>query len=485
MRVLENLEPSKVFYYFEEISKIPHISHHEKALSDYCVSFAEKHNLSYEQDDMGNVLIFAPATSGYENAETIMIQGHLDMVGAKKADCTLDLKKDGLELYIDGDFVRAKGTTLGGDDGIAIAYALALLDSDDIPHPPLEVLFTVCEEVGLFGATAVDLSSCKGRKMINLDCETEGSLIAGCAGGRRAVGDIPLQRSMKTGIYVKASISGLYGGHSGGDIQKGRGNAIILLGRFLLMLHEKFTYGLIDLAGGEKENVIPSECHANLIIHPRNVDDLLLMASEFNKVLEAEFGTTDPNGKLILDYDTEEEETELILTTYSLDKVLTILNLMPNGIYSMSADLPELVETSCNMGVANIENENFHFRISIRSSLISGKEMLASRIKHLTHMVDGDLVFQGDYPAWPFEKNSPFRETCIDVYKKIFDKEPTMEIVHGGLECGILSAKIPGLDCISFGPDIFDVHSVNERMSISSVQRMWEYLKAVVGNITI
>lgn len=481
MRVLENLEPAKVFYYFEEISRIPHTSHHEQALSDYCASFAKERNLTYKQDAMGNILIFSPATAGYEEIETIMIQGHLDMVGAKTASCTRNLEKDGLDLFIDGDFIHAKGTTLGGDDGIAVAYTLALLDSDDIPHPRLEILLTVCEEVGLLGAAAVDLSSCCARKLINLDCENEGIFVAGCAGGRRAVGNIPLQRSMKTGIYVKASISGLLGGHSGGDIQKGRGNAIRLMGRFLLMLHDKFSYGLIDLSGGEKDNVIPSECSASLIVHPRNLDALHETAAEFEAAMASEYGTSDPNVKLSLICDTDEEETEFILTSFSLEKVLTILNLMPNGIASMSADLPGLVETSCNMGVVSLEEETMRFRISVRSSLPSGKEMLSSKIRHLTKMADGDCFFEGDYPAWSFQKNSPFRDTCLSIYKEMFQKDASIEIIHGGLECGILSNKLPGLDCISFGPDIFDVHSVKERMNISSVQRMWEYLKAVLA----
>lgn len=481
MRVLENLEPAKVFYYFEEISKIPHISHHEQELSNYCVSFAKERNLTYEQDTMGNILIFSPATAGYEDIEPIMLQGHLDMVGAKTASCSRNLEKDGLDLFIDGDFIHARGTTLGGDDGIAVAYALALLDSEAIPHPRLEILLTVCEEVGLFGATAVNLSSCSARKLINLDCESEGVFVAGCAGGRRVVGNIPLQRSMKTGIYVKASISGLLGGHSGGDIQKGRGNAIRLMGRFLLMLHDKFSYGLIDLSGGEKDNVIPSECSASLIVHPRNLDALQEAAAEFEAAMASEYGTSDPNIQLSLICDTDEEETEFILTSFTLEKVLTILNLMPNGITSISADLPGLVETSCNMGVISLEEETMRFRISVRSSLPSGKEMLSSKIRHLTKMADGDCFFEGDYPAWSFQKTSPLRDSCVSIYKEMFQKDASIEIIHGGLECGILSNKLPGLDCISFGPDIFDVHSVKERMNISSVQRMWEYLKAVLA----
>lgn len=481
MRILENLKPDKVFYYFEEISRIPHTSYHEKALSDYCAAFAASRNLTYEQDDMGNLVIFAPASPGYEEVDTIMIQGHLDMVGAKTANCSLDLEKDGLELYVEDDFVRARGTTLGGDDGIAVAYALAILDSSDIPHPRLEILLTVCEEVGLLGASAMDLSSCQGKKLINLDSENEGIFTAGCAGGRRAFGEIPLQRSMKTGVYVHVRISGLIGGHSGGDIQKGRGNALMLMGRFLLTLDEHFTYGLIDLAGGTKENVIPSECCANLIVHPRNLKALESVVSDFNAALAAEYGTSDPNAVLSAEYDASEEETELILSTYSLEKVLAVLALMPNGIASMSMDLPGLVETSCSMGVASVENETFLFRISIRSSLPSGKEMLSSKIRHLIRLLDGSVTFQGDYPAWKYAKKSPFRETCISIYKNMFQKEPIVEVVHGGLECGILSDRLPELDCISFGPDIFDVHSVHERMSISSVQRMWEFLKAVLA----
>lgn len=481
MHILGNLEPSKVFYYFEEISKIPHISLHEKALSDYCASVAAKCKLTYEQDDMGNLFITIPATAGYENADTLILQGHLDMVGAKTPDCTLDLEKDGLELYIDDDFIKAKGTTLGGDDGIAVAYALALMDSDDISHPLLEILLTVSEEIGLLGAAAMDLSSCTGRKLINLDCESEGCFVAGCAGGRRAVGTIPLQRSMKTGIYVHAEISGLLGGHSGGEIHHGHGNALLLMGRFLLNLHEKFSYGLVDFSGGEKENVIPSFCQANFILKSRDLNTLEEELAAFNKALSLEYGTSDPNAVLTVSYDPSEEETELVLAAYSLEKVLTVLNLMPNGVQSMSAELPGLVETSCNMGIANLENEVFHFYISIRSSFASGKEMLSSKIRHLTTMLDGELLFHGDYPGWTYQKTSALREECIRLYREMYGKEPSVEIVHGGLECGILSDKIPGLDCISFGPDIFDVHSVKERMSISSVQRMWEYLKAVLA----
>ena len=301
MGVLSNLEPASVFYYFEEICSIPHTSHHEKALSDYCVQFAKAHGLACRQDEMGNVLIKAPATPGYEKEPGLILQGHLDMVGDKTADCPLDLEKDAIHPVVDGGYVCAEGTTLGGDDGIAVAYALAVLDAKDIPHPALEVVLTVCEEVGLLGASAMDFSDLEGRLLLNIDSEEEGVLTAGCAGGRRVECHLPITRAAVTGTAVKADIAGLVGGHSGTEIHKGRANAIALLGRWLTLLTENgVDYAALALSGGAKENVIPKESSVTLVLPAGITEAVRAAGADFTAQMKAEFGTADPGIRLQL-----------------------------------------------------------------------------------------------------------------------------------------------------------------------------------------
>ena len=482
MRVLQNLEPSLVFQYFEEICGIPHTSYNEKQLSDYCVAFAKEHGYAYEQDSIGNVIIFAPATRGYEHVEPIILQGHLDMVGDKTADCPLDLEKDGLQLSVDRYHIRAKGTTLGADNGIAIAYALAILSDNNIPHPPLEVVFTVREEVGLIGATYIDLSSCKAKRMLNMDSEDEGILMAGCAGGIRVLSKIPVDRSTKRGHYCTLTLSGLLGGHSGLEIHKGRVNAIVTLGRILQTLDTKTTFGIVGLVGGTKPNVIPKDSKATLIVPAEELENFKATVAQLQADLSAEFGTVDPNLTLLLDIDESEEEVELILDNNSQKRVLAMLNLIPNGVQSMSADLPGLVETSMNTGVLALTDDGDHLIVetSIRSSVPTAKFAFVEKVQQLASLLMGYTETSGDYPAWPYARESKLRDLCIKLYKDQYDEEPQVDIMHAGLECGIFSAKIPGLDCISIGPNLKDVHSPNEHLSISSVQRVWEYIK---GNL--
>lgn len=477
MRVLQGLEPSKVFYFFEEISRIPHTSYNEKALSDYCVNFAKERGFKYEQDNMGNVIIFVPATTGYEDADTIMIQGHLDMVGEKTAECDLDLEKDGLKLIIDGDVITADGTTLGGDDGIAVAYALAIMDSDDIPHPNLEIVFTVCEEVGLLGASAIDLSNCKAKKMINIDSEIEGVLTVGCAGGLRAKSHIPVSRISKKGNICNITIKGLVGGHSGTEIHKGRANANSLMGRFLLLLKESVGYHLISMNGGTKENVIPKKSTASVLID--NTVSVKMAIDEFVNQMRAEYGTADPD--ISVTYEVGHVGTVSVLDELSLKKVLTAVNLMPYGVAAMSMDLPGLVETSSNIGVMELTDGELLLRVSIRSSVSSAKDTLAKKIKMLTKTLGGNVEYAGDYPAWPYKRESAFRDLCVEIFEKQYGTTPSIEMLHAGLECGIFSSKIHNLDCISFGPDLIDIHTPEEYMSISSVARVWEYLKAILA----
>lgn len=487
MNTLKGLEPANVFAYFEKISSIPHTSFHEKELSDYCASFAKEHGFFYKQDDMGNVIIIKEATVGYEDAVPVMIQGHLDMVGDKTPDCTLDLEKDGLILKIEGDYLTADKTTLGGDDGIAVAYALALLDAKDIPHPRLEAVFTVSEEVGLLGASAIDLSCCKAKRLLNIDSEAEGVLTVGCAGGRRITSTLPVTREAVTGTLLNLKFTGLQGGHSGMEIHKGRANANVLMGRFLLYLNNRLSYSLVSLSGGVKENVIPNNSQASIVIAPELKETFKQVVADFQAAISTEYAAADPNIRLIysvtgcLDDTGKAKQTIEALDAASLNRVLAAINAMPNGVQTMSMDLPGLVETSLNTGVMELSEAEFTLRLSVRSSITSAKEYLYDKIVALTESLGGAVSYVGDYPAWPYSRDSKLRDLCVEIFEKQYGKKPVIEVIHAGLECGILSSKIEGLDCISFGPNLLDIHTSNERMEISSVQRVWEYLKAILA----
>ena len=480
MGVLTKLEPASVFHYFEEICSIPHTSHHEKALSDYCVQFAKAHGLACRQDEMGNVLIKAPATPGYENQPALILQGHLDMVGDKTAACPLDLEKDAIQLVVDGDYVRAEGTTLGGDDGIAVAYALAVLDAKDIPHPALEVVLTVCEEVGLLGASAMDFSDLEGRILVNIDSEEEGVLTAGCAGGRRVECHLPIARVPVTGTAVKADVTGLVGGHSGTEIHKGRANAIALLGRWLTLLTENgVDYAALALSGGAKENVIPKESSITLVLPAGITEGVHTAAAQFAAQMQAEYGTADP--AICLQLTEQGCGAFSALDADSTQRLRKALLLMPWGVQSMSMDVPGLVETSLNLGVAEMDEQEAILRFSIRSSMPSAKELLCCKVQTLTELLGGSVRFHGDYPAWTYARESALRDRCVAVYEAQYGEKPQIVAIHAGLECGILSGKIDGLDCISFGPNLLHVHTPNERADIASVARVWEYLKAILA----
>jgi len=479
MKVLQGLEPASVFGFFEEICNIPHISYHEKELSDYCVNFAKERGLYYEQDKLGNVIIIGEATPGYENVEPVMIQGHLDMVGDKVPTCTIDMEKEPIKVMIDGDYLTADGTTLGGDDGIAVAYGLALLDAKDIPHPRLELVLTVSEEVGLLGATDIDLSCCKAKRLINIDSEEEGVFTAGCAGGLRVDCVIPVETELKSGMVCEIKTQGFLGGHSGIEINKGRANGNTMMGRFLMFLKDKAQFDIVSIVGGVKDNVIPKNVTAKLLVAERDIDTVIAALFEFNSYLDTEFGVADPDVELVLEVKEKAECT--VLSVCSKDKVITALNLMPNGVQTMSMDLPDLVETSLNMGVIKIDETEISLCFSVRSSLESAKQFIATKLKQLTEALGGTTSYRGEYPGWPYARNSKLRDLCIKVYKEQYGKKPKIEVIHAGLECGILSSKVEGLDCISIGPDMFDVHTPDEKISIGSIARVWEFIKAVLA----
>lgn len=477
MKVLQGLEPAAVFGFFEDICNIPHISYHEKELSDYCVNFAKKRGLDYKQDSMGNVIIIGEATPGYEDVEPIMIQGHLDMVGDKVPECPIDMEKEPIKVMIDGDYLTADGTTLGGDDGIAVAYGLALLDAKDIPHPRLEVVLTVSEEVGLEGATGIDLSCCKAKRLLNIDSEDEGVFTAGCAGGMRAECSIPVETEVKSGVLCEIKTQGFLGGHSGIEIHKGRANANAMMGRFLMLLEEKAAFEIVSIVGGVKDNVIPKSAVAKILVE--DVEDVKAALIEFNRYLDIEYGVSDPDIEIVLEV--EGEESCKVLSACSKDKVITALNLMPNGVQTMSMDLPDLVETSLNMGVIRIDETEISLCFAVRSSLASAKDFIGAKIRQLTEALGGTASYHGQYPGWPYARDSKLRDLCVKVYREQYGKEPKIDVIHAGLECGILSSKVEGLDCISIGPDMSDVHTPDERISISSVARVWEFLKAVLA----
>lgn len=479
MSVLENLQPQKVFHYFEEICSIPHGSRNTKQISDYLVAFAKERNLTYIQDELNNIIIFKAGTPGYEASEPIIIQGHMDMVCEKENDCEIDFLTEGIRLVVDGDYVKADKTTLGGDDGIAVAYALAILDSDDIAHPPLEIVITVDEEIGMLGAFDMDLSMLKGHKMLNIDSDVEGHFLTSCAGGMSLIADIPVKRIKQQGLAVELCVTGLNGGHSGAEIHKERGNADILMGRVFSTLLELTPFGIMDLAGGLKDNAIVRECKATVLMPEESLEVVKEQLSELEKTLKNEFAESDFGLQLLVT--PIGLQTANILDYTSVNRVTCYLRMVPNGVLHMSQIMPGLVETSLNLGILELQEEALHTVTSIRSCVSSRKTDVMNRVTMLVELLGGEVSMEGDYPAWEYNADSKVREDIAKVYKELFDEEPIFEAIHAGLECGIFSDKIKDLDCVSFGPNNYDIHTPKERLSISSTERMWrliiEFLK--------
>lgn len=474
MMLSEELYPQRVFYYFEQIAAIPHGSRNTKAISDFLVNFAKEHNLVWYQDENNNVVIVKEASAGYEAAEPIIIQGHMDMVCEKEKGVDIDFEKDGLKLYIEGDFLKAEGTTLGGDDGIAVAYALALLDSQEIAHPKLEVVITVDEEIGMLGADAIDLSMLTGHTMLNIDSDVEGSFLTGCAGGMAVNVTLPIKRVMQSGEKVALTITGLEGGHSGSEIDKEHGNANILMGRLLRALFEETPFGIISLAGGLKDNAIPRECVTELLVPQENVNLVKEIADKLDIELKKEFMTADPS--VCIEFEDLGKKEESILDFGSVSRVIFYLRSVPNGVQHMSQVMHGMVETSLNLGIMELKEDALHTVTSIRSSVGTRKADLLDRITAIVELLGGEAEVEGDYPAWEYKQDSSLRPQIAKVYKQLYGKDPVFETIHAGLECGLLSEKIKNLDCVSFGPDNFDIHTPKERLSISSTGRVWDFI---------
>jgi len=475
MKKLAGLEPASVFAYFEEICAIPHGSRNTKGISDYLVKFAREHGLRYIQDEVNNVILFAEGTCGLEDRPPVILQGHMDMVCEKDADCAIDMAKEGLDVTHDGKFVFAKGTTLGGDDGIAVAYALALLADKTIPHPPLEVIVTVDEEIGMLGANDIDLSTLSGRTLINLDSEDEGVFTVSCAGGATATISVPVERRAVYGPCVRLVVDGFQGGHSGTDIDKKRANANKVMGEFLNRIQKLMPLCLTSLVGGAKDNVIPRSCQAMVVAMGIHLERINAIA----EALQAEIREA---------YDEPEATVQAFdvdalggnaLSTASTARIAELLCAMPNGVQAMSQDIDGLVETSLNLGIIKL-GERFTATCSVRSSVNAHKEALLEKLKAIAGMFDGTYSQTGEYPAWEYRKDSNLRDTMVRVYTGLFGKTPQIVAIHAGLECGLLSEKLPGLDCVSIGPEMQDIHTSRERLDIASTERTWKFLLEVL-----
>lgn len=481
MSILENLQPERVFHYFEEITKIPHGSGNTREISDYLVSFAKEHGLRYIQDESNNVVIFKPAAKGYENAPTVMLQGHMDMVCEKEPGSSHDFTRDALKLQVEGDYISAQGTTLGGDDGIAVAYGLALLEDDTLEHPALEVVITVDEEIGLLGATALDASPLQAKCLINLDSEEEGYLWAGCAGGMTAVSELPVRYQEETNEKWKVTVSGLAGGHSGAEIDKNRANATLLLARFLKEAKEQGAYAISELNGGLKDNAIPRTANALILAGKEEGNAIAAYAKVFTEALKKEYTGSDEG--ICVTVEAQGIGTEPVLHPVSQEKVLFFLLQYPNGIQKMCGFMDGLVETSCNLGITNLTPKALVGSASVRSSVGSAKKALADKIAYLTEFLGGEFQIEGDYPSWEYKQDSALRPLMVEVFREMYHREPEVKVIHAGLECGLFYEKIPGLDCVSLGPDMQNIHTTEEKLSVSSVERVWEYLLAVLKKI--
>ncbi len=497
---INELSPSEVFSYFQEICSIPHGSGNTGMIADYCLEFAKLHGLKARKDAADNVVIFKAGSSGYEDCEPVILQGHLDMVCEKEPDCDIDMSVQSIKACTDGKMVWADGTTLGADDGIAVAFILAVLASDTIAHPPIQAVLTSDEEIGMLGARDLDTSELTAKRLINIDSESEGILYVSCAGGVRAECDIPVVYEDAVGwvsggeqddnasdaagnghVCFEVKISGLAGGHSGVEIHKQHTNAIRLLASLLSHASGAADFRLVSLSGGGKENAIPKEAKAVVSVRSCDATTFEQSIKESAAVWMQEIRATEPHAKIEL------EKTDIaadkVLNSHSTENVIYALGLSPDGVYRMSREINGMVQTSLNLGTAYLEDDKLVYKYLIRSNTAAGKKLLLERVTTFVKHLSGKVVTMSDYPAWEYKSDSQLRKICVDSFTNVYGHEPEVTSIHAGLECGILAGKMPGVDMISFGPTLESVHTPDECMDVASVERTWEYLMEILKSL--
>ena len=481
MEVLNGLKPEKVFEHFESICRIPHGSGNTKQLSDWLADFAKKRGLEHYQDELNNIIIIKEAAAGYEESAPVILQGHMDMVCNKADGCAKDMSAEGLDLVVDGDTIYAEGTTLGGDDGIAVAYMLAILDDDSLKHPRVEMVFTVDEETGLYGAEAIDVSPLKGRRFINIDSEDEGILTVGCAGGVTGIAQLPVSREAAEGKAWLLDLSGFTGGHSGTEIIKGMENAAKSMGRLLYELSDRAGARLVRVDSGVADNVIPTSARA--VIVAKAEDALAEICDEFRALIGHEYKLDQDVVLTISEADDQTAGAMLPMDQASTQRVIAYLIGTPNGIEKMTVGIDGLPQTSLSLGIVSTSEDGVEYTFCIRSAVDSECEMLARRLQCQAEALGGSLRREGPYPGWEYAQESPLRDLVCQVYRDQTGKDMVIEAIHAGLECGYFAGKMPGLDCVSIGPDLRDVHTPGEKMYISSVQRTWDLVTEVLARM--
>lgn len=482
MSTLSQLQPQALWQWFEQICAIAHPSKHEQALSQYIQHWAKDRGLSIVEDKVGNLIIKKPATPGMEKRKIVALQAHIDMVPQKNADKVHDFEKDPIEAYVDGDWVKAKGTTLGSDNGIGMASALAILGSDSIPHGPLEVLLTIDEEAGMTGAFGLEAGYLDAEILINTDSEQEGEIYMGCAGGVDAQISVPMvwQAPEPMNSTYTLSISGLKGGHSGVNIHLGRGNANKLLARFLFNHADELALELTHFTGGSLRNAIPREASVSFMLPSENVARLNELMQEFTALVRQELAIADPDMQLTLQ---ESPAATQVMSEDAQQTLIDLLHACPNGVMRMSDEIAGVTETSLNVGVISTGSESVDILCLIRSLIDSGREEVEGYLTALSSLAGAEVEFSGAYPGWKPDSSSPVMAIVKDTYEAIYNKEPTIMVIHAGLECGLFKKPYPEMDMVSIGPTIRYPHSPDEMVLIETVDQYWKLLLAVLERI--
>jgi len=477
--LLANLEPKLLWKHFDEIRKIPHESKNETALAQYVISIAKKHHCEYDQDATGNVVVRKPATPGHEKAPVVILQSHLDMVCEKNSDVKFDFSKDAIQLKIEGDWLKAQGTTLGADNGIGVAASLAVLEDNSFTHGPLELLFTVDEETGLTGASTIKPDFLKGRKYLNLDSEEEGVFTIGCSGGGDTTFTIPVSKEkVAGGVLLNVHVSGLKGGHSGLDIGTGRGNAIKFLTRILWDADREFTLSLVSFNGGNKRNAIAREAQAEIIVPADTKAKVIARLEALFRQIKFEFRSVEPDAKL--EITTKNEALPPAFTEMSKRNLLNLLYALPHGVLSMSQDIPGLVETSTNLATIATKDSAVLLGQSSRSSITSALAATRKKLKALAEMAGAQVAQPDGYPGWTPNLDSEMLKISKAAYVACFNQEPKVAAIHAGLECGLIGEKFPGMDMVSFGPDLRHPHSPDEKVHIGTVDKFWKHVVKIL-----